>query len=63
MTFQLKNYVLPHDGQMPGAGPYKKVVVPKGTKVYCIVYGTKIYWCAFLHEADALRCLNGLESN
>jgi hypothetical protein len=59
--FQLKHYMLPHNGVMPGARGLKKVVIPAGTKVWCIVYGTKIYWCAYLHLADASRALQGLK--
>jgi hypothetical protein len=59
--FQIKHYLLPHDGVMPGARGLKKVVVPKGTRVYCIVYGTLVYWCTFLHEAEAIRAKQGLE--
>lgn len=62
MTFQLKHYILPHDGIIPGARGHKKILVPTGTKVYCIVYGTKIYWCAYLHEAQAIKCMAGLEA-
>lgn len=61
MTFQIKHYLLPHDGVMPGARGHKKVTIPRGTRVYCIVYGTKIYWCTFLHMQDAMVCLQGLE--
>ncbi len=61
MIFQLKHYVLPHDGVMPGARGYKKVIVPRGTKVYCIVYGTVMYSCVYLHEADAMKCMQGLQ--
>lgn len=61
MNFQIKHYMLPHSGIMPGARGLKKVVVPAGTKVYCIVYGTKIYWCCYLHEADAMRTMQVLE--
>lgn len=61
MMFQIKHYMLPHDGVMPGARGLKKIVVPKGTKVYCIVYGTLIYWCTYLHMQDAMVCLHGLE--
>ena len=61
MMFQIKHYLLPHDGLMPGARGYKKVTIPKGTRVYCIVYGTLVYWCTFLHMQDAMVCLKGLE--
>jgi hypothetical protein len=61
MKFQIKQYMLPHDGSMPGARGHKKVVVPRGTKVYCIVYGTLIYWCTYLHMQDAIVAMHGLE--
>lgn len=59
--FQIKRYTLPHDGIIPGARGHKKVIVPAGTKVHCIVYGTMIYWAAYLNEEQALTCLRGLE--
>ena len=61
MIFQIKQYLLPHDGVIPGAAGHKKIVVPRGTKVYCIVYGTKVFWCAFLKETSALHVAKGLE--
>ena len=61
VVFHLKHYMLPHNGVMPGARGLKKVIVPAGTKVWCIVYGTKVYWCAYLHLSDAEKCLQGLK--
>jgi hypothetical protein len=61
--FHLKPYALPHDGVIPGARGHKKQVIPAGTKVYCIVYGTKIYWAAYLDEQQALRCMNNLQAS
>jgi hypothetical protein len=58
--FQIKLYRLPHEGVIPGARGHKKRVIPAGTKVYCIAYGTLIYWCAYLKEDQALRVLQGL---
>lgn len=58
--FQIKHYRLPHEGIIPGARGHKKQVVPAGTTVYCIVYGTKMYWASHLTEAQAQKCLSGL---
>lgn len=60
--FQVKHYMLPHEGVIPGARGHRKVTIPIGTKVYCIVHGTLIYWCAYLSEADAMQCKVGLEA-
>jgi hypothetical protein len=60
--FQLKHLMLPHQGVMPGARGHKKVVVPAGTKVYCIVHGTLMYWAVYLDEAQARHALEGLEA-
>lgn len=57
---QLKQYTLPHNGVIPGARGHKKIIVPAGTKVYCIVYGTLIFWCAYLRKASAMQCLKGI---
>lgn len=59
---QLKHYRLPHPGLMPGSRGLKKVLIPAGTKVYCIAYGTKLYWCSYLHRSDAERSIQGLEA-
>ncbi len=57
---QIKHYRLPHTGIIPGARGHKKIEVAAGTKVYCIVYGTKIFWCAYLTEKSAVKCMSGL---
>jgi hypothetical protein len=61
MIFQLKRYMLPHEGIIPGARGHKKIIVSRGTWVYCIVYGTLVYWCAYLHQEEAMRAKRGLE--
>jgi len=61
--FQLKHYLLPHDGLIPGARGHKKRVIPAGTKVYCIVYGTQIFWAAYLDESQALATMAGLQAS
>lgn len=61
MKFQLKHYMLPYDGVIPGVAGHKKITVPAGTKVWCIVYGTKIFWCAYLTESSALKVLQSLQ--
>ena len=61
--FQLKHYMLPHDGVIPGARGHKKQIIPRGTKVYCIVYGTKIYWCAYTDERHAMQVLDNLQAS
>ncbi len=60
-TFHVKHYSLPHDGVIPGAAGHKKVVVSRGTKVYCVVYGTKIFYCAYLYEKEALTVAKSFE--
>lgn len=62
MLFQIKHYALPHDGIIPGARGHKKVIVSRGTKVYCIVYGTLVFWVAYLDEPNALRVAQELEN-
>ncbi len=62
-TFRIRTFLLPHEGIIPGAAGHKKIVVPKGTRVYCIVYGTLIYWCAYLNEEQASKCMRGLEAS
>lgn len=59
--FQLKHYILPHDGIIPGARGHKKIVVPQGYKVYCIVHGTKIFHAAYLNEGQALEVMKNLQ--
>lgn len=61
--FQIKHYRLPHEGVIPGARGHKKIVIPRGEKVFCIVYGTKIYWAAYLNEAQAIQSLENLKKN
>lgn len=58
--FTLIRKSLPHDGIMPGARGLKKVVVPKGTSVFCIMYKDKNYWCAYLKSESAIKCMEGL---
>jgi hypothetical protein len=58
--FQIKHYNLPHEGIIPGARGHKKQVISAGTKVYCIVHGTLIFWCAYLKEDSALKVMKGL---
>lgn len=58
--FQIKQYMLPHEGVIPGGPGHKKQVIPAGTKVYCIVYGTKMFWAVYLREEQAQKCLKGL---
>jgi hypothetical protein len=59
---QVKHVVLPHDGIIPGARGHKKITIPRGTKVYCIVYGTLIFWAAYLDEPSALKVAENLEA-
>lgn len=59
--FQVKRYTLPHDGIIPGARGHKKIVIPRGTKVHCIAYGTKLFWAAYLDEPTALRVAASLD--
>jgi hypothetical protein len=61
MTFQLKHYMLPHEGIILGARGHKKITIAAGTKVFCIVYGTKIYWAAYLNEQQGLQVMANLE--
>lgn len=58
---QLKHYLLPHDGVIPGARGWKKQVIPAGTKVWCIVYGTRIYHYCYLNETQAETVRGNLE--
>ena len=60
---QLKRYLLPHDGIIPGARGHKKQIIPKGTKVWCIVYGTLVYWCCYTDEAHATVVMNNLQAS
>lgn len=63
MTFQLKHLLLPHQGVMPGAAGHKRVLVPPGTKVWCITHGTLIYWASYLDEAQARCALENLTAS
>lgn len=61
--FQLRRVKLPHDGVIPGAAGHKKIVVPKGTEVFCItpcVDHVRMFWCAYLKEESAQTVLEGL---
>ena len=60
--FQLKHYALPHDGIIPGARHHKKQVIPAGTKVWCIAYGTLMYWAVYQDEAHALKVMKVLQA-
>lgn len=60
--FQILQRKLPYEGNIPGARGHKKIVIPKGTTVYVITYGHKVYWCAYLDEADARKTMAGLEA-
>ncbi len=60
---QLKHYMLPHQGVIPGARGHKKQTVPAGTKVWCIVYGTLVFWCAYLDEQQAAKVLLALQAS
>lgn len=51
---------LPHQGTIPGARGHKKISVPTGTEVYCIVHSGRFYWCAYLDEAAAQECMTNL---
>jgi hypothetical protein len=44
---------LPHVGIIPGARGHKKVVIPKGTSVFCVRYYTKYFWAAYLDRKSA----------
>lgn len=61
MEIRLKR--LPHDGIIPGARGHKKIVIPKGTAVYVIMCGSVMFWCAYLNEASAQKCLDGLRKS
>jgi hypothetical protein len=61
--FMLRHVPLPHDGVIPGARGHKKIVVPKGTEVFCItpcVDRVRMFWCAYLKEDSAQKTLEGL---
>lgn len=63
MIFRVKPITLPHDGIIPGARGHKKITIPAGTKVFCIVYhNTQVYWAAYLEEAAALQVAKNLEA-
>lgn len=62
-TFGIVEQHLREPGIIPGARGHKKEVIPVGTKVYCIMYGRKYFWCCYLNERQAIQCRNGLESN
>lgn len=60
--FVIKKLPLPDWGEIPGARGYKKVVIPKGTEVYCIMHGfSKYFWACYLHEEEAVKAAQGLE--
>lgn len=59
--FTIERLLLPHVGIIPGARGHKKVEVAKGTHVYCITYGSRLYWSAYLSESQAIECLTELE--
>jgi hypothetical protein len=62
MLFQLKHYALPHDGIIPGARGHKKQIIPAGTKVWCIVYGTLMYRAVYQDEQHALKVMQELQN-
>lgn len=59
--FQIEEIKLPHDGVIPGAAGHKKVIVPKGTRVYVIrePKSGKYFWCGYLYQHEALKCAQG----
>lgn len=60
--FQIKQYRLPHEGVIPGAAGHKKIVIPRGTIVFCIMYERKFYDYAYLDEHVAEECRKRLEA-
>jgi hypothetical protein len=63
MTFEVKAYPLPHDGIIPGARGHKKIVIPRGTQIYCITYQDRKFWCGYLKEDSAKEVANNLENS
>lgn len=60
--FQVKAQILPHPGIIPGARGHKKITIPAGTKVYCIMHGARIFWAAYMSEAEAQEVANSLQA-
>jgi hypothetical protein len=61
MIFDIKPFVLPHNGIIPGARGHKKQVIPAGTPVWCITYDEYMYWACYLNEEQALTVRSNLE--
>lgn len=61
MFFEVKEYRLPHEGVIPGARGHKKITIPRGTKVYCIVYENTFFWAAYLSDEEAQKVCASLE--
>lgn len=59
--FTVKALTLPHNGIIPGARGHKKIVVPEGTRVYCIVHDHRFFWAAYLDEPTALQVAASLD--
>jgi hypothetical protein len=60
--FDIRPLPLPHKGIIPGAAGHKKVEIPKGTMVYCIMHGPKYFWAVYLHKAEAEEVAETLEA-
>ncbi len=60
VLFQVKSHILPHEGIIPGARGHKKITVPRGTTVYCIAHGTRLFWAAYLDEPTATKVARNL---
>ena len=61
MHFVIKECCLPHPGVIPGARWHKKIVIPEGETVYCIVYGMRFFWAVYLDKEQAEKAMQGLE--
>jgi hypothetical protein len=59
--FKIEKRRLPHEGIIPGARGHKKIVIPEGTEVYCIVHGSLFFWAAYLNEDTARTVARNLE--
>lgn len=61
MILQLKSYFLPHDGKIWGSKAGKQQIIPAGTRIYCICYGTLLFCYGYLNEAQAMTVMEGLQ--
>lgn len=60
--FDVKSRRLPHAGVIPGARGHKKIVIPKGTTVWCVEYGGMFFWAAYLDEQSAITVAESLQA-